>query len=100
MKINTPEQICNQVRIHNKTLADKIEQQEYFITNEDLPQLKSYDRFLQVLVRCGNGRFICAVQDVQHFISLIEEHNDLYKELYKSSFGPNTDHIRDISLPV
>lgn len=100
MKTPSPEQFCSQLRIHNKTLADKIEKQGYFISDEDLPKLEQYDRFTQVLVRCGNGRFICAVQDVAHFIKIIEEHSELYEKVHGEPFGPTTDHIRDLSLPI
>ena len=89
MNTKSPEQVCMAIRIHNKTLADKIEEQGYFITDEDLPKLVQYNRLVLLLVRCGNGRFLCSAQDVGHFIGMIE-----------NAQGLHTDYVRDVSLPV
>lgn len=42
-------------------------------------------RVTLVIVRCGCGRFFTAVQDVEHFIEIIEREN--------------SDYVRDISIP-
>ena len=41
-------------------------------------------RLLQCVVRCGNGRFVCPLQDVSHFVEIIEREG--------------SDYIRDVSL--
>jgi len=81
-----PEQICRNLRIHNKTLADKIEKQDYFLDNEDIKGLAVWDRHMQLLVRCGNGRFVCSAQDVIHFCDIIDK--------------SEVDYVRDMSLPI
>ena len=77
----------------------KVENQHSFLTREDVLELVRVDRLFQVLVRCNNARFVCAVQDVLHLVDIIEEHC--------SAFGPldrpkshNLDWVRDISVPV
>jgi len=55
-----------------------------FIKDTDLPEIIKENRLQQVLVRCGNGRFICSAQDVTHFVSIIEKEK--------------SDYIRDVSL--
>lgn len=59
-----------------------------FLTEQDVLVLANdpYTRLTQVLVRCGNGRFVCAAQDVKHFVSIIEREDSNY--------------IRDCSLNV
>jgi hypothetical protein len=94
------ENFINQFRIHNKTVADRIEKRCGYVIEEDLPAIIAYDRLKLLLVRCGNGRFLCAAQDVAHFVALIEEHSDLHKEKTGYHFGPNTDYVRDISIPA
>jgi len=42
-------------------------------------------RLTQVLVRCGAGRFVCAAQDVLHFVTIIE--------------ADGRDYVRDLSRP-
>ena len=56
-----------------------------FLTREDLERLAEQDRLRKVLVRCGNGRFLAAAQDVQWFVDIIER--------------DGRDYVRDISLP-
>ena len=76
----------------NPTLADKIAKQGCCLTDADVPEVKKIDRMMLVLVRCGCGRFLCPVQDVEHFIKIIEEHAKL-----KPNDG---DHVRDVSFPA
>lgn len=47
-------------------------------------ELANHDRLRQVLVRCGNGRFVCAIQDVGHFRGIINRDGQ--------------DYVRDVSL--
>lgn len=51
-------------------------------------------RLQLVLVRCGGGRFLAPADQVQHFINIIGEHNQL------SPAGSNADYVRDISIPA
>jgi hypothetical protein len=55
-----------------------------FVTDADVPGLVAEDRFTQVLVRCGCGRFVCPVQDVAHFVKIIE--------------NEGSDYVRDVSI--
>jgi hypothetical protein len=82
----------------NPALADKIAKQGTFLTEEDVPEVQKIDRLMLVLVRCGNGRFLCPVQDVTHFINIIEEHSKLKEE--KIGKPLQGDHIRDVSFPA
>lgn len=57
-----------------------------FITSrEQEAELKQLNRLQPVLVRCGAGRFTCAVQDLPHFIACV---------------NAGGDYVRDVSLPV
>jgi hypothetical protein len=82
----------------NPALADKIAKQGTFLSEMDINEVHKIDRMMLVLVRCGNGRFLCPVQDVQHFINIIEEHAKLKEEKEKKPF--QGDHIRDVSFPA
>jgi hypothetical protein len=87
-----------QVANVNPALADKIVNQGTFLTDEDIPKLININRHMLVLVRCGNGRFLCPVDNVTHFISIIEEHSKLKEEKEGKPF--QGDHIRDVSFPA
>ena len=82
----------------NPTLADKINGQHTFLTEEDIAEVEKIDRHMLVLVRCGNGRFLCPVDCVNHFIGIIEEHAKLKEE--KTGKPLQGDHIRDVSFPA
>lgn len=81
----------------DRTLANKIQGQDFFLSIEDCAALEKIDRLLQVLVRCGNGRFVCAVQDVKHFIHIINEHR---QKVFGDDIMKGGDYVRDVSLPV
>lgn len=69
-----------------KTLKQLRTEHHGFITSDaDLAAIVSLNRFQQVLVRCGNGRFVCPAQDVKHFTDIIEK---------------SDDYVRDISFPA
>ena len=57
-----------------------------FLKKEDIEKiaLDETTRLVPCLVRCGGGRFMCAAQDVAHFIEVIEAHGG--------------DYVRDVSL--
>jgi hypothetical protein len=73
-----------------------------------VPELEKIDRSLVVLVRCGNGRFLCPVQDVRHFMAIIEEHyrfkgngkGVIPMADYAKMEGEHPDYVRDVSLPA
>jgi hypothetical protein len=56
-----------------------------FITSPDeLQAVINVNRLRPVLVRCGNGRFTCPAQNVQHMVDIVNK--------------SNLDYIRDISI--
>ena len=56
----------------------------FIATKEDEEKLIAEDRFTPVLVRCGSGRFRCAVQDLAHFVNVIN--------------ASELDYVRDASV--
>ena len=56
----------------------------FLTTKEDEEKLIAEDRLQTVLVRCGGGRFICPVQDLQNFIDIIN--------------AEGSDYVRDVSV--
>lgn len=66
-----------------------------YIHEKMIDRLIKIDRLMLVLVRCGNGRFLCPIQDLNHFTNIIGQH--------ASMSPPNsteTDYVRDVSFPV
>lgn len=63
-------------------------QMGFLVTKEDTKKLIAENRLQQVLVRCGSGRFVCAVQDLDHFIAII------------NADPQARDYVRDISIPA
>jgi hypothetical protein len=55
-----------------------------FVKENEIPEIIKENRMQSMIVRCGGGRFICPVQDVQHFIDIIEKEK--------------SDYIRDVSI--
>lgn len=86
------------IRKSNKALASAIERQGGFLYDEQIPELIKIDRLMLVMARCGNGRFMCPVQDLNHFIGIIEEHSKLVENVDKP-LEPS-DYVRDVSLPA
>jgi len=66
-----------------------------FLSPTDLEIIAHHDRLRQVLVRCGNGRFLCAAQDAKHFMAIIKRDADAHGQT-----DPDTDYVRDVSLPT
>lgn len=50
----------------------------FITTIEEENALIAEDRFQQVVVRCGGGRFRCSVQDLQHWVKIIGESKEEY----------------------
>jgi hypothetical protein len=59
-----------------------------FLTEDDIKELARDPEFshLPCLVRCGAGRFITQLRDVQHFTEIITREN--------------SDYIRDVAFTV
>lgn len=95
------------IRKANPTLAETIERRGGFIIAAEVPLLENIDRLMLVLVRCGNGRFLCPVQDVRHFMAIIEEHyrfksggkDVIPMEDWAKIEGEQPEWVRDVSLP-
>lgn len=56
----------------------------FIASKEDEEKLIAEDRFTPILVRCGGGRFRCAVQDLAHWVEVIN--------------ASKIDYIRDASV--
>ena len=78
--------MANLSHVSLSRILNKIKSQDGFLNDTDIDALKEHDRLRQVLVRCGNGRFTCAVQDVKHFCEIID--------------ASAADYVRDVSLPT
>jgi hypothetical protein len=74
------------IRRANPQLASTMEATGGFLNTHTLPQIIAVDRLMLVLVRCGNGRFLCPAQDVEHFTNIITKEG--------------SDYVRDWSLPA
>ena len=64
---------------------------EGFLNSERDLEILAQDqdtRLLNVLIRCGGGRFTCPAQDAEHFITLVVSGND----------AGQTDYVRDVGL--
>jgi len=57
-----------------------------FLRDIDIKMIAERHPMRMLLVRCGNGRFLTAAQDCQHFIDIIRKEN--------------SDYVRDVSLPT
>ena len=94
--------VMNRVAGVDAILAARIDSQGRCLTLEQVDALERIDRFIQVLVRTNNGRFVTAVQNVRWYCGLIEKHYEMVKatigELPSGRY--NTDLVRDISIPV
>lgn len=73
----------------NPQLAKTISDRMGFVIDANVPELISIDPNMQLLVRCGNGRFICPVSKLAGIIHVIDSGN--HKEF---------DYVRDVSFPV
>lgn len=83
----------------NPQLAQEIQKNYGFITESQISELEAIDRFMLVMVRCNNGRFVCPIQDLKHFKQIIQEH---YRFLQEKSQEPGWMHggdwVRDVSV--
>lgn len=67
-----------------KLLSKIAHEQGGFLLQSDIHQLAELDRLRQLLVRCGNCRFVTAAQDVGWITAIITR--------------DGTDYVRDVSL--
>lgn len=74
------------IRKADSRLAETIEQRGYCLFEDDVPKVVDIDRFIKCLVKCGNGRFTCAAQDVQHFVNIIQ--------------NSKVDYVRSVELAL
>ena len=56
-----------------------------FVTSDQVKSIVGLSRLFQLSVRCGNCRFLCSAQDVEHLIRCIEA---------------GGDYVRDVSIPA
>jgi len=67
------------------SIIDRIRTEQFgFVQDIDLPEIIAHKPLQPLLVRCGNGRFVCPAQDLEHFTGIITREG--------------TDYIRDVSL--
>lgn len=88
------------VENHDNALSQLIKKQGGFLRVDQIEQLQSYQelRLRTILVRCGSGRFISPLQDVLHFVKIIEEHSKLLSEKTNQPESFCGDYVRDIGL--
>ena len=79
-------------------LENKIRRQHGYVLEDDVDRLIAVERLMLVMVRCGNGRFMCPIQDLKHFMTIIEEHSELKATATGKKFAG--DHVRDVSIPA
>lgn len=78
-------------------LANAIVERGGFIVDDEVARLIEIDRMMIVMVRCGCGRFMCPVQDMKHFINILERDAKANDEKL-SERTVDTDYVRDVSL--
>jgi UDP-N-acetylglucosamine transferase subunit ALG13 len=67
------------------SLIAKLKAERYgFVSDSELDEVVKESRLQKVLIRCGNGRLLCAAQDAKHFVEIIN--------------ASGKDYVRDVSL--
>jgi len=84
------------IQIKNPKLATAIMNRGGFILDAEVEELISIDRLITVLVRCNNGRFTTPVQNLKHFIGIIDSHRNMVAASEQSS--QEVEWVRDVSL--
>ena len=79
-------QHIERIKKSSPSLAAKLIKNSGFLQSQDVDALLSIDRFIMVLVRCGAGRFLTPIQDLKHFIEVVQ--------------ASKKDYIRDVCLPA
>lgn len=75
-----------QIQQANPALANTIKERGGFITSDQMDELNKIIPNQLLLVRCGNGRFLTPLNQLNHFIRIIN--------------NEKSDYVRDVSLPV
>lgn len=86
------------IRRANPRLANKIVSQNGYVLDDDVDALIRVDRLMMVYVRCGCGRFMCSVQDLRHFLTIIKEHSEFKSKRDRNPMAG--DYVRDVSIPA
>jgi hypothetical protein len=79
-------QALGRIREFSPRTAEAIFDRGGFLTAEDVKSIATGNRLMLLLVRCGNGRFLCAAQDVKHFVAIVT--------------AEGRDYVRDVSIPA
>jgi hypothetical protein len=67
-------------------IIDQIKKEQHsFVSYEQIDEIVAHDRFFQLLIRTGSGRFLCAAQYAKHYVNIITD---------------STDYVRDVSIPA
>jgi hypothetical protein len=67
-------------------IIDQIKKEQHsFVSYEQIDEIVAHDRFFQLLIRTGSGRFLCAAQYAKHYVNIITH---------------STDYVRDVSIPA
>jgi len=85
MKCEYIKQQLREINRVSPALAKKIDQQFGCLSSKDVEELILIDPFWQILIRCGNGRFVTAAQSVEWFSKVVAQ---------------GGDYVRDYSLVV
>jgi len=84
----------------NPELYAKLNEQLGYIKDDDVEPLTKINRMMMVMVICGNGRFICPIQCLTHFLTIIEEHSTLKAEKTGQQEVMCGDYVRNVSFPA
>jgi hypothetical protein len=81
-------QALGRIREHLPRTAEKVFDQGGFLTADEVRLIAPINalRLMLLLVRCGNGRFLCPAQDVEHFVAIVT--------------ADGRDYVRDVSIPA
>lgn len=81
--------VLERIARSNPGLAKALDDRGGFIIDSEVPALIAIDPQLNVLVRCGNNRFVCPVIELAGMFRVINDgkHKDY-------------DYVRDVSIPV
>ena len=88
-----------EIRDFDVALYEKVKGQHSFLHAEDIRVIRDIVPKASVLVRCGQGRFTCTIDNVEHFIGIIERHGDMVRSLTGVVVcTAGVDYVRDVSL--
>lgn len=91
-------QIIQKIRTRNPQLANDIIKRGGIILDNEVDELVKIDRFLPVSVRCKYGEFRTQIQDLKHFVSIINSQRKMVEAYTGQNVNANTDYVKDVSL--